>query len=214
LQALGYPQEKFQVEIIQQVNLLRDGQQVKMSKRAGEIIEMDELIDEVGVDAARFFFVDRRTSQQLDFDIELAKKEDQNNPVWYVQYAHARPCNIFKKAVEKGYNTTGLSDVSALTEELALKIIKKLIDFPDVIAQAAQTMEPHRLPNYLKELAGDFHRYYHVHKVLIDDDKLRESRLLLADATRQVVANGLKLLGISAPTYMSKLDTAEDDEIE
>ncbi|MBN1480172.1 arginine--tRNA ligase [candidate division KSB1 bacterium] len=213
LQALGHPKHKFQVEIIQQVNLLRDSQPVKMSKRAGEIIEMDELIDEVGVDASRFFFVDRRTSQQLDFDIELAKREDRNNPVWYVQYAHARTCNIFKKAHEKGYSTTNLRDTSALTDDFAMAIIKKLIDFPDIVAQAAQTMEPHRLPNYLKEVAAALHRFYH-HQIVLDaDDKIRESRLLLTDATRQVLANGLKLMGISAPTYMAKLDTAEDAEI-
>lgn len=213
LQALGHAKHKFQVEIIQQVNLLRDGQPVKMSKRAGEIIEMDELIDEVGVDASRFFFVDRRTSQQLDFDIELAKREDRNNPVWYVQYAHARTCNIFKKAHEKGYSTANLRHTSALTDDFAMAVIKKLIDFPDIIAQAAQTMEPHRLPTFLKELAAVLHRFYH-HQIVLDaDDTVRESRLLLTDATRQVLANGLKLMGISAPTFMAKLDTDEDADI-
>lgn len=211
LQALGHPKDKFQVEIIQQVNLLRDGQQVKMSKRAGEIIEMDELIEEVGVDASRFFFTDRRTSQQLDFDIELAKKEDRNNPVWYVQMAHARTCNIFVKAREKGYSTDNLSDTSALTDDFALALIKKLVDFPEVVAQAAHTMEPHHLPTYLKELASALHRFYHHQIVLIEDDKLRESRLLLTDATRQVLANGLKLLGITAPTFMEKLEADDVD---
>ncbi len=213
LQALGHPKDSFQVEIIQQVNLLREGQQVKMSKRAGEIIEMDELIDEVGVDASRFFFTDRRTSQQLDFDIELAKKEDRNNPVWYVQYAHARTCNIFVKAQEKGFSTENLRDTSALTDEYALAVIKKLVDFPEVIAQAAHTMEPHRLPQYLKELAAALHRFYHHQMVLSDDNTVRESRLLLTDATRQVLENGLTLMGVSAPKYMAKLDSAEDADI-
>lgn len=202
LQALGHKKESFQVGIIQQVNLLRDGQQVKMSKRAGEIIEMDELIDEVGVDAARYFFVDRRISQPLDFDIELAKKNNADNPVWYVQYAHARMCNIFKNAKEKGLQTEGLGDASALAEDLAFAVVKKLLDFPNVVAQAALALEPHRLPNYLTELAGAMHRFYQAHKVLTDDDKQREARLLLTDATRQVLANGLKLLGVSAPTFM------------
>ncbi len=214
LQALGHPKDRFQVEIIQQVNLLRDGQLVKMSKRAGEIIEMDELIDEVGVDASRFFFTDRRTSQQLDFDIELAKKEDRNNPVWYVQMAHARTCNIFVKAREKGYSTDTLTDTSALTDEFSLAVIKKLVDFPDLVAQAAHTMEPHRLPNYLKELAATLHRFYHHQIVLTDDEKLRESRLLVTDATRQVLANGLKLMGISAPTYMEKLETTDEADMD
>ena len=202
LQALGHAKESFQVGIIQQVNLLRDGQPVKMSKRAGDIVEMDELIDEVGVDAARYFFVDRRISQQLDFDIELAKKNNADNPVWYVQYAHARMCNIFKNAKEKGFKTDGLRDASALSEDLEFAVVKKLLDFPNVVAQAALTLEPHRLPNYLMELAGAMHRFYQVHKVLTNDDKQREARLLLTDATRQVLANGLKLLGISAPTFM------------
>lgn len=202
LQALGHSKETFQVGIIQQVNLLREGRQVKMSKRAGEIIEMDELIEEVGVDAARYFFVDRRVSQQLDFDIELAKKNNADNPVWYVQYAHARTCNIFKHAKEKGFPTDNLKDVSALSEDLALAVVKKLLDFPEVVAQAAQTLEPHRMPNYLTEVAGAMHRFYQKHKVLTEDDAKREARLLLTDATRQVIANGLKLMGISAPTYM------------
>ncbi len=202
LQALGHDKNRFHVGIIQQVNLLRDGKQVKMSKRAGEIIEMDELIDEVGVDAARYFFVDRRVSQQLDFDIELAKKNNADNPVWYVQYAHARMCNIFKNAQEKGLPTSGLKDASALSEELALAVVKKLLDFPQVVAQAAESLEPHRLPNYLTDVSAAMHRFYQQHKVLIKDDNVREARLLLTDATRQVLANGLKLLGVSAPTYM------------
>ncbi|MBN1466740.1 arginine--tRNA ligase [candidate division KSB1 bacterium] len=213
LQALGHAKDKFEVSIIQQVNLLRDGRQVKMSKRAGEIIEMDELIAEVGVDASRFFFVDRRTSQQLDFDIELAKEEGQNNPVWYVQMAHARACNIFKKAMEKGYSTSDLKDTSRLTDEFELTLIKKLIEFPETVAQAALNSEPHRIPGYLKELATALHRFYHQNIVLTEDESVRESRLLLTDATRQVLANGLSLLGISAPEYMAKLESAEDATI-
>jgi len=214
LQALGHAKEKFEVGIIQQVNLLREGKKIKMAKRAGEIIEMDELIDEVGVDASRFFFVDRRTSQHLDFDMELAKEESQNNPVWYVQMAHARACNIFKKAAEKGYSTSDLRDVSQLTDDYEMALIKKLVDFPETVTLAAQTREPHRIPGYLKELATALHRFYHHNIVLTDDKKVRESRLLLTDATRQVLANGLKLLGISAPEYMAKLDSADDNGIE
>lgn len=202
LQALGHPKDKFQVSIIQQVNLLRDGQPVKMSKRAGEIIEMDELLAEVGVDASRYFFVNRRVSQHLDFDIELAKKQTADNPVWYVQYAHARTCNIFKMAQEKGYSTEHLSDSSHLKEDLAFAVVKKLLEFPQILVQAAETLEPHRLPNYLTDVAGAMHRFYQAHRVLTEENTIRESRLLLTDATRQVLANGLALMGITAPTFM------------
>lgn len=200
--ALGHPAESFHVAIIQQVNLLRSGKAVKMSKRAGEIIEMDELIEEVGVDAARYFFVDRRISQPLDFDIDLAKKQSDENPVYYVQYAHARICNIFRFARERGYELPASADASPLGTTHELAVIKKLIDFPEVISRAAQNLEPHRLTNYLHETATVFHRFYHDNRVVTDDKKLTEARLLLAEATRIVLANGLNILGITAPENM------------
>ncbi len=200
--ALGHPADSFQVSIIQQVNLLRNGQPVKMSKRAGEIIEMDELVEEVGVDASRFFFVDRRISQPLDFDIELAKKQTDENPVYYVQYAHARICNVLRYAQEQGRVLPDQADTGRLENEFELQLIKKLIDYPEVIARAAQYLEPHRIPDYLQELATVFHRFYHENRVVIEDEEVSNARLLLCRAARLVLANGLKSLGISAPETM------------
>lgn len=202
LQALGHPKESFQVSIIQQVNLLRDGQVVKMSKRAGRLIEMDELVEEVGVDAARYFFIDRRMSQPLDFDIELAKKQSDENPVYYVQYAHARICNILRHAEESGHPVPETASTEPLQEEQEMALIKKLLDYPDVVSKAAQFMEPHRVTSYLHSLATEFHRFYHNHKVVSDDKALTDARLMLCKATVQVLANGLGLSGISAPTNM------------
>ncbi len=202
LLALGHPEDSFDVSIIQQVNLLRSGRAVKMSKRAGEIVEMDELIDEVGPDAARYFFVDRRMSQPLDFDIDLAKKQSDENPVYYVQYAHARISNILRFAKESGIQLSEQGDTSLLTEQHELALIKKCLEFPEVVTRAAQTMEPHRITNYLHETATVFHRFYHEHRVVSEDKELSHARLLLCKATRQVLANGLKLLGVSAPENM------------
>ena len=202
LVALGHPKESFHVGIIQQVNLLRDGQVVKMSKRAGKLIEMDELVEEVGVDAARYFFIDRRMSQPLDFDIELAKDKSDDNPVCYIQYAHARICSIIIHAQETGHTVPDTAPTETLVEELEMAVVKKLLDFPEVVTSAAQLMEPHRITSYLAETATIFHRFYHNHKVVTEDVKLTNARLMLCKATIQVLANGLKLLGISAPQHM------------
>lgn len=200
--ALGHPKESFEVSIIQQVNLLRSGQTVKMSKRAGEIIEMDELIEEVGVDAARFYFVDRRISQPMDFDIDLAKKQSDENPVFYVQYAHARICNILRYAEEQGVAVPEAADTSALGNAQEVQVIKKLLEFPDVVQRVVLNTEPHRISNYVQEVATAFHRFYHEHRVVTEDQSLTLARLMLAKAARQVLANGFKLLGISAPENM------------
>ena len=202
LQALGHDKNQFNVSIIQQVNLLRSGRMVKMSKRAGEIVEMNELIHEVGVDAARYFFVDRRISQPLDFDIDLAKKQSDENPVYYVQYAHARICNILRFARENHVDIPDTGDTSPLTAGSELELIKKCTEFPKVLNKAAQFMEPHRLTNYLHDLATVFHRFYHDHRVVTDDSKMTQARLMLCKATRQVLYNGLKILGISTPETM------------
>jgi arginyl-tRNA synthetase len=202
LQALGYAADSFRVHIIQQVNLFRGGQVVKMSKRAGEIIEMDELIEEVGVDAARYFFVDRRLSQPLDFDIDLAKKKSDENPVYYIQYAHARISNVLRYAEEQGFRSAMAADLSVLTNDAEMELIKKCLEFPQVVSKAAQFIEPHRLPNYLYELANVFHRFYHDNRVVSDDGALTQARLLLIQATRQVIKNGLTLMQITAPENM------------
>jgi len=202
LQALGHPKDSFNVLIIQQVNLLRGGEIVKMSKRAGQIIEMDELIEEVGVDAARYFFIDRRVTQPLDFDIDLAKKQTDENPVFYVQYAHARICNIIRFARESGVQLHEQADVTPLQNEQEMALIKKLLDFPEVVSKAAEGLEPHRITGYLHETATVFHRFYHENRVVTEDAPLTQARLMLCRAARQVLANGLALLNISSPENM------------
>jgi arginyl-tRNA synthetase len=202
LVALGYPKGSFDVKIVQQVNLMRGHKVVKMSKRAGEIIEMAELIDEVGVDVARFFFLERRTQSPLDFDLDLAKDTSDENPVYYVQYAHARICNILKYAEEQGTSLTAEVDLSLLREPEEIDLMKKLMEFPEIVTQAAKFLEPHRMPNYVRELAATFHRFYHHHRVVTEDQNLTQARLVLVECTRIVFANALDLMGISAPERM------------
>ncbi|NOZ62719.1 MAG: arginine--tRNA ligase [Calditrichaeota bacterium] len=202
LLALGHPKDSFHVEIVQQVNLLRSGEQVKMSKRAGQIIEMKELIEEVGVDAARFFFVNRKCSSHLDFDIELAKKQSEENPVYYVQYAHARICNILKYAAEQGLKPAKDAELSPIKEPEEKLLIKKLLQYPDIVQGAALAWEPHRLTNYLQETAAAFHHFYHKHRVVTENRELSLARLKLAQATKTVLANAFSILGITAPEYM------------
>ncbi|MDZ7332149.1 MAG: arginine--tRNA ligase [candidate division KSB1 bacterium] len=202
IQALGYPKDSFHVEIVQQVNLLRAGEVVKMSKRAGQIITMEELIQEVGVDAARFFFVNRKCSSHLDFDIDLAKKQSDENPVYYVQYAHARIFNIIKFAEQQGYRIELDADLTRLQQEEERLLIKRLLQYPEIISRAAQFWEPHLLTNYLQELAAVFHHFYQKHRVVTEDAPLTRARLLLCQATQIVFANGLRILGITAPERM------------
>jgi len=209
LAALGLPAGSFEVRIIQQVNLLRAGEPVKMSKRAGNIVEMAEVLDEVGVDAARFFFLMRKLDSPLDFDLELAQKQTDENPVYYVQYAHARICSILAYArtqlAQSQEGVKGSDDgghLSRLNAAEEIMLIKKLVEFPEVISKAAQFLEPNRLTNYLQELAASFHRFYHEHRVVSDDRGLSAARLRLVEATRLILANALRLLNISAPEKM------------
>ncbi len=202
IQALGIEPERFQVSIIQQVNLLRGGQLVKMSKRAGQIIEMAELLEEVGVDAARFFFLMRKISAPLEFDIDLAKQQTEENPVYYVQYAHARICNILRFAEEKGLKLPESADLEQIREPEEFEVIKKLMDYPEVVSGAARFLEPHRLTTYLQELAASFHRFYHRHRVVSDDPNLTAARLRMTEAVRIVLANGLRMINVTAPERM------------
>lgn len=203
LVALGYQREQFEVEIIQQVNLLEKGEVVKMSKRAGKIIEMKELIEEVGVDVARYFFLSRRNQSPMDFDMDLAKNTTEENPVYYVQYAHARVCNILKFAEENGVRFEGeKANLECIKESEEFDLIKKLLEYPAVITKAARFLEPHRLPNYLQELAAAFHRFYHHHRVVTEDSQLTQARLALVESTRIVLANALHLMAIRAPERM------------
>ncbi len=204
LAALGRKTDDLQIILVQLVNLLREGEQVAMSTRAGKFVTLKEVIDEVGKDACRFFFLMRRSDSKLDFDLELAKKQSTENPVFYVQYAHARVCSINNKAEESGIKLPTAESVNAamlqLPEELALA--KMLARYPEVIVGAAESHEPHRVTFYLQELAAKFHSYYNQHRVVVDDVATSEARLYLVNAVKIVIANALRVLGVSAPEKM------------
>lgn len=189
----------------QMVTVMRDGEEVKISKRAGSYVTLHDLIDEVGRDATRYFLVARGPSSQLTFDIDLALSQSNDNPVYYIQYAHARVCSIQRKLAEQGKSwsiETGMDSLERLQEEHEKALLRRLDQFPEVVTHAAASSEPHQVANYLKDLAADFHAWYNAHKTLVEDDALRDARLALSEAVRQVIANGLDLLGVSAPESM------------
>ena len=205
IHALGYSEDSFQVSLVQLVSLVRSGKPVAMSTRAGEFVTLREVMDEVGVDAARFFFLMRRSDTPLDFDLDLAKRKTNENPVFYVQYAHARIASIFKMVQEQGINVPSVSEASlallTLPEELAL--IKKLAEYPEIIGESARSLEPHRVAYYLQDLAGLLHSYYYKHRIIqVDDPALTLARLVLMGAVQTVIRNGLSVLGVSAPEAM------------
>lgn len=204
IEALGYPKEKLKVLLVQMVALLRGGKPVQMSKRAGEFVTLREVIDEVGADTTKFIFLTRRPDSHLEFDIEVAKSQSSENPVFYVQYAHARINSIFVHASEKGIRTDALhsSDLSLLSRHDELKIIKKLLVYPMVFEGAAMAHEPHRITFYVQELSGMFHPYYNKCRIVADDEALSRARLALCEAVRMVLKDGLEILGISAPERM------------
>jgi len=204
IEALGHDRNSLKIVLIQLVSLLRDGMPVPMSTRAGEFVTMKEVVDEVGKDAARYNFLMRRSDSHLEFDLELAKKQSNENPVYYVQYAHARICSIVRNAGEKGSTIPAYEEVDLrclkLPEEVNL--IKTIIRFPEVVEGAAIALEPHRLTFYLNDLAALFHSYYNKHRVLSDDESLSKARLFLIKTILTVVRNALRLLGVSAPERM------------
>ena len=204
MQALGHPSEAFEVLLVQLVTLLRDGQPVRMSKRRGEFVLMDELLEEVGRDAARFTFLTRRHDSPLEFDLAVATRQSSDNPVYYVQYAHARIRSIARQAAEQGISVPAWEaiDLGPLTEPEEQAIIKRLLDYPEVVRGAARAREPHRIAFWLQELAGLFHPYYKTHRVIQDDRRVMLARLALCAAVGQVIATGLDLLGVSAPESM------------
>ena len=204
MQALGHPPEAFAALIVQLVTLLRDGQPVRMSKRRGEFVLMEELLEEVGRDAARFTFLMRRHDSPLEFDLAVATRQSSDNPVYYVQYAHARIRSIHRQAAEQGIVPPPWHDVdlTPLVEPEEQALVKRLLDFPQVTAGAARALEPHRVAYWLSELAALFHPYYKNHRVIQDDRRLMLARLALCSAVGQVIANGLTLLGVSAPETM------------
>jgi arginyl-tRNA synthetase len=206
LLALGLEPDFLEILIVQQVNLLSGGQQVKMSKRAGEFITLRDLMDEVGADCAKFFFLLRSTSAHLDFDLDLAKRQNDENPAYYVQYAHARIASILRYAAEQSLAlpAPGHGDPRRYPAAEERALLRRLAQFPEVVRGAAMAREPHRLPTYLMETAAEFHRFYHACRVVSDDRATSRSRLELAEATRVVIANGLGLMGVGAPQRMER----------
>jgi len=204
MQALGHPADAFEVMLVQLVTLLRDGQPVRMSKRRGEFVLMEELLEEVGRDAARFTFLTRRHDSPLEFDLAVATRQSSDNPVYYVQYAHARIRSIARQAAEQGITMPAWEavDLTPLAQSEEQAIIKRLLDYPEVVRGAARAREPHRVAFWLQELAGAFHPYYKAHRVIQDDRPVMFARMALCSAVGQVIANGLDLLGVSAPETM------------
>ncbi len=205
LEALGENPDNFVALFMQFVTLFRGGRKMQMSTRSGEFITLRELRSEVGNDAARYFYVMRRCEQHLDFDLDLAKSRSSDNPVYYIQYAHARICSVLREAESRGMGFdagAAAVDAAKLVESHELDLLRTLSRYPDVIDTAASELEPHQIAYYLRELANDLHTYYNAHTFLVEDASLRTARLALVAATRQVLANGLTLLGVSAPEQM------------
>ncbi len=204
IEASGHQRDQFDVILVQLVNLLRAGEPVAMSTRAGKFETLRDVIDEVGLDAARFIFLTRHYESTLDFDLEVAKQKTNDNPVYYVQYVHARISSILRKGDEQGTDGVSWKDEAAarLTAPEEIDLIKALARYPEILAGSAQSMEPHRVTYYLMELASAFHTYYNKHRVLNDDALLRCGRLNLILAVQKVIRNGLTLLGVSAPDRM------------
>jgi arginyl-tRNA synthetase len=206
LRALGLDDSRVRGVIYQFVTLLRAGQLVKMSTRRAEYVTLDELIDEIGADVVRFLFLTRKADTHLEFDLDLAKKQSMENPVYYVQYAHARICNILRRAEEQGISKGPPEELPLhrLVQEDEATLIRRLVEFPDVVAEAADELEPHRVTFYLLDLAAAFHGYYNrkENRVVGEDHELSRARLGLVDCARQVIREGLDLLGVSAPERM------------
>jgi arginyl-tRNA synthetase len=207
LQGLGYEPNALQVVLVQMVQLTRGGEPVRMGKRTGEFVSLEEVLEEVGRDAARFFFLMRKSDSHLDFDLALAKQQSSDNPVFYVQYAHARIASIFEQARRSGieWNSSEIRHISVellqLPEELEL--IRKMIQFDDILEESVEELEPHRLVFYLLDLAGEFHRYYNRQRVISDDPGLSRARLLLLENVQKTIRRGLELLGVDAPMKMA-----------
>ena len=198
IKALGFDERKLEILLVQFANLYRGGKKVAMSTRSGSFVTLRELRKEVGNDAARFFYILRKSEQHMDFDLDLAKSKTNENPVFYIQYAHARICSVLKQ--DAGDATT--IDLSLLNNEAESTLIKQLNRYKDVVQSSALNYEPHVLAYYLRELAGDFHSYYNNSEFLVEDTTLRNSRLLLISAVKQVISNGLNLLSVNAPDSM------------
>jgi arginyl-tRNA synthetase len=204
VKALSIGHTVFRNFIIQQVNLIRDGQPFRMSKRKGDFITISDLLENVGVDAARYFFIMRRLSTHFDFDMSLAVKKSEENPVFYVQYAHARTCSLVKHARERGFSEEEIASASPglLVEPEEFEVLKAIAEFPSALLYAARFVEPHRITIYLENLAASFHQFYQKHRIVTEDRELSLSRLLLTIGMRNIIKVALDILGVSAPERM------------
>lgn len=203
MEAIGYDPKHLDIVLMQLVRLYRGGQIVRMSKRTGTTVSLDELIEEVGKDAARFFFVMRSPDSHLDFDMELAKQQSQENPVYYVQYAHARIMSIFRQAQAAGAVIKKPNEINfSILGPEELQLLRKIADFPEEVDIAARTLAPHRIARYVLDLAGLFHSFYNHHRVLNEDKSIQDARLVIMESTRIVIKNALDILGVSAPEQM------------
>jgi arginyl-tRNA synthetase len=205
LEAMGEPPESLEVQLVQFVALYRGSEKQQMSTRAGKFVTLRDLREEVGNDAARFFYVSRGNEQHLDFDLQLARERSNENPVYYLQYAHARVCSMERKLEQAGLDWTperGIASLDALDQPQEQSLLRTLGRYPDIVRGAADKRAPQLLVHYLRELAHEFHSYYNAHKVLVDERSVRDARLTLSYAARQVIANGLGLIGVGAPQSM------------
>lgn len=202
LRGLGENENRLEILLVQFVTLIREGKAVQMSTRSGEFTTLREVMDEVGVDAARFFYLLRSFHSHLDFDLTLAKTKSSENPVYYIQYVHARICSIFREARDRGVVLSDAPPLSVLSLPDEVKLMKRVARFPDVVSESARTREPHRIPFYLLDLSREFHAFYHNHRFLGETSERTQARLALAAAVRTVVSTGLSLIGVTAPERM------------
>ncbi|MCX6140264.1 MAG: arginine--tRNA ligase [Candidatus Kapabacteria bacterium] len=202
VRALGFDTEKVKVVIHQMVTFVENGEIVKFSKRSGKSFTLDELIDEVGADVVRFFFVMRAVGTHLEFDLGLAKEEGEKNPVFYLQYAHARICSILRKAQEKGLSVDSSADISVLVHPREIELIGLLSRMQVSVERSCENLEPHTIAEFLREVASAYHNFYHDCRILGAEPAIESARLLLADVTRRAMRNGLLLLGVATPERM------------
>ena len=205
LNALGEDPEKLNILLVQFASLYRGKEKVQMSTRSGQYITLRELIDEVGKDATRFFYILRKCEQHLDFDLELAKSRSNENPVYYIQYGHARICSVLRQSIEKGYKIVqerSEINLNLLTTEHEHRIMSTLAQYPEILHNSAIRHEPHHLAYYLRDLATEFHTYYNSYQFLVENQELRNARISLICAIKQIINNGLDILGISSPEVM------------
>ncbi|EJO7197762.1 arginine--tRNA ligase [Staphylococcus pseudintermedius] len=202
LETFGVDSDRLEIQIMQMVRLMQDGEEVKMSKRTGNAITLREIMDEVGIDAARYFLTMRSADTHFDFDMALAKEQSQDNPVYYAQYAHARICSILRQAEAQGYQVEKGADYQTITNDKAIELLKKVAEFEPMIEGAAEARAPHRVTNYIQDLAAHFHKFYNAEKVLTEDQVKTKAHLALIDAVRITLRNALQLVGVTAPEQM------------